>query len=73
MATEDPTANSPASLLDLPDDVILLIATICSERSMSTKKVPELDQVHRRFTGVLGEDFWKQWCRRAGFGIRKLC
>lgn len=67
----DESPTSPATFLDLPDDVILIIASICSEGSLSIQSVPVFSEVHRRFDGVLGDDFWKQWCRRAGYAIRE--
>lgn len=71
MSSDGPTTTHAATFLDLPDDVILIIANSCAEGSLSTQSLPEFDQVHRRFSGVLGDDFWKQWCRGAGYAIRE--
>jgi hypothetical protein len=73
MAPHDPAPPpTSATFLDLPDDVILIIAAICSRGSLSTTSVPVFSEVHTRFAGVLGDDFWKQWCRRAGYAIREF-
>lgn len=71
MCSDGTMSSTPTTFLDLPDDVILIIAEMCAECSLSTESVPEFDVVHRRFSGVLGDDFWKQWCRGRGYAIRE--
>ena len=71
MSPDELAVPMTITFLDIPDDVILIIAEMCAEDSLSTGSVPDFDLVHRRFAGVLGDDFWKQWCRTRGYAIRK--
>ena len=71
MSVEDIILPTTTTVLDVPDDVSLIIADMCAEDSLSTNSVPEFARVHRRFAGVLGDDFWKQWCRARGYAIRE--
>jgi hypothetical protein len=71
MLPDESTSTTPTTFLDLPDDVILIIANMCAEDSLSTESVPEFNAIHPRFAAVLGDDFWKQWCRRRGYAIRE--
>ena len=71
MSCVEPTETTTVTFLDLPDDVILIIANSCAEGTLSTQSIPVFSQVHRRFSGVLGDDFWKQWCHGAGYAIRE--
>jgi hypothetical protein len=64
-----------ATFLELPDDVILEIAGMCGSGldgvAHLAVNVPAFGHIHRRFKGVIGEDFWKSWCRRKGYAIRE--
>lgn len=64
-----------ATFLDFPDDVILEIAALCGSSldgvAHLAANVPAFGHIHRRFQGVIGEDFWKNWCRRKGYSIRE--
>jgi hypothetical protein len=64
-----------ATFLELPDNVILQIAALCGSGldgvAHLAVNVPAFGHIHRRFKGVIGEDFWKSWCRRKGYAIRE--
>lgn len=70
-------SSLPVTFLDLPDDIILEIAEICVSGYAGAglaAEVPAFGHIHRRFKGLIGEDFWKRWCRKKGYAIRKsLC
>ncbi|KAJ9125538.1 hypothetical protein QFC22_000499 [Naganishia vaughanmartiniae] len=68
--------SSPsATFLDLPDDVILEIAELCGSGYAGgglAADIPTFSHIHRRSEGLIGDDFWKKWCRKKGYAIPRL-
>lgn len=69
--SDAPAITMATNFLDLPDDVILIIANMCADGSNTTQSVPLFNQIHTRFSEVIGDDFWKQWCRGIGYALRE--